>query len=300
VGALRAIGARIDYLGIEGYPPLFVRPARISLEKPVRVKGDVSSQFLTALLMALPLANAESKLAVEGALISKPYVEITLNVMRRFGVEVRGDAGTSYTIPAASYVSPGKIQVEGDASSASYFLAAGAIGGGPVRVEGLGRDSIQGDLRFTEVLERMGARVVFHENSIEVRNDSRKLRAIDMDMNHIPDAAMTAAVTALFADGPSTIRNIASWRVKETDRISAMATELRKLGASVEEGQDSLKIVPAKLRSDVAIDTYDDHRMAMSFSLVALGGVALRINDPGCVAKTFPDYFRAFASISAE
>jgi 3-phosphoshikimate 1-carboxyvinyltransferase len=202
-------------------------------------------------------------------------------------------------VPARSYTSPGRIFVEGDASSASYFLAAGALGGGPVRVEGVGRGSIQGDVRFTEVLERMGASVSLSDDAIEVRGGKGKLKALDMDMNHIPDAAMTAAVLALFADGPSTIRNVGSWRVKETDRIAAMATELRKLGAQVEEGKDFLKISPGKLKSGVAIDTYDDHRMAMSFSLVALGGVPVRINDPQCVAKTFPDYFSALRSITS-
>jgi 3-phosphoshikimate 1-carboxyvinyltransferase len=263
----------------------------------VKVRGDVSSQFLTALLMALPLLNARSRVEVSGELISKPYVEITLNVMRRFGVEVRRTGWKAFELPAAAYVAPGKIYVEGDASSASYFLAAGAIGGGPVRVEGVGRDSIQGDVRFTDVLQRMGAEVSLDENSIEVKGSGKKLRAIDMDMNHIPDAAMTVAVMALFADGPSTIRNVGSWRVKETDRIRAMATELRKLGAEVDEGSDFLRIVPRKLNANVAIDTYDDHRMAMSFSLVALGGVPVRINEPGCVAKTYPDYFRAFSGI---
>jgi 3-phosphoshikimate 1-carboxyvinyltransferase len=298
VDGLRGLGARIEYLGNEGFPPLAVHPGRISMAKAVRVRGDVSSQFLTALLMALPLSGGEGTVEVEGELISRPYVEITLNVMRRFGVEVKRDDWRSFFIPATSYVSPGRILVEGDASSASYFLAAGAIGGGPVRVEGVGRDSIQGDVRFTEVIERMGAQVAFHENSIEVKGGSGRLRAIDMDMNHIPDAAMTAAVMALFADGPSTIRNIASWRVKETDRIAAMATELRKLGAGIEAGDDYLKVTPAPLRADVAIDTYDDHRMAMCFSLAALGGVPVRINDPGCVAKTFPSYFEALAGIS--
>jgi 3-phosphoshikimate 1-carboxyvinyltransferase len=247
--------------------------------------------------MALPLLNSKSRVEVRGELISKTYVEITLNVMRRFGVEVARREWHSFEVPAARYVSPGKIYVEGDASSASYFLAAGAIGGGPVRVEGVGRDSIQGDVRFTEVLERMGARVSIGNGWIEAAG-GKKLKAVDMDLNHIPDAAMTAAVMALFADGPSTLRNIGSWRVKETDRLAAMATELRKLGARVEEGRDSLRISPGKLQTAV-IDTYDDHRMAMSFSLAALGGVLVRINDPGCVAKTFPDYFSAFASIAA-
>jgi 3-phosphoshikimate 1-carboxyvinyltransferase len=296
VDALRAIGARIDYAGNEGFPPLVVHAARLKTEN-VRVRGDVSSQFLTALLMALPLSGRPARIEVQGELISKPYVEITLNVMRRFGVEVKRSGWRWFEVPAKAYVSPGKVFVEGDASSASYFLAAGAIGGGPVRVEGVGRASIQGDVRFIEVLERMGAEIVLHENSIEVRNEARKLRPIDMDMNHIPDAAMTAAVLALFADGPSTIRNVASWRVKETDRLAAMATELRKLGADVEEGKDFLKIFPKKLKANVAIDTYDDHRMAMSFSLAALGGVPVTINDPQCVAKTFPGFFDSWREI---
>jgi 3-phosphoshikimate 1-carboxyvinyltransferase len=299
VDALRGIGARIDYAGNEGFPPLAIHAAHIDLKKPVNVRGDVSSQFLTALLMALPLLDSKSRIEVRGELISKPYVEITLNVMRRFGIEVSRTGWKAFDVPSARYTSPGRIFVEGDASSASYFLAAGAIGGGPVRVEGVGRDSIQGDVRFAEVIERMGAEVKMDENWIEVSNPgNKKLRAISMDMNHIPDAAMTAAVMALFADGPSTLRNIASWRVKETDRIAAMATELKKLGAAIEEGPDHLKIIPFKLKPGVAIDTYDDHRMAMSFSLVALGGVPVRINDPACVAKTFPDYFKAFASIA--
>jgi 3-phosphoshikimate 1-carboxyvinyltransferase len=298
VDALRGIGARIDYAGEEGYPPLHVKPAKV-VPSLVKVNGEVSSQFLTALLMALPLAGAASRIEVAGELVSKPYVEITLNAMRRFGIEVAKDAWRTFEIPHASYRSPGKVLVEGDASSASYFLAAGAIGGGPVRVEGVGRDSVQGDVRFTEVLERMGARVALEEDAIEVSNPRRKLNAFDLDLNHIPDAAMTAAVLALFADGTSRLRNIANWRVKETDRLAAMATELRKLGAEVEEGADYLRIAPGKLKAGVAIDTYDDHRMAMSFSLIALGGVAVTINEPGCVAKTFPDYFRVFESIVA-
>src|SRR5688572_28541261 len=297
VDALRGIGARIDYAGSEGFPPLSLKPGRLN-PAVVRVRGDVSSQFLSALLMALPLSAAASRIEVQGELISKPYVYLTLNVMRRFGVEVARTGWRYFEVPAGPYVRPGKIFVEGDASSASYFLAAGALGGGPVRVEGVGRDSIQGDVRFTEVLERMGARVSLLDGAIEVRSGEGGLRPIDMDLNHIPDAAMTAAVLALFADGRSTLRNIGSWRVKETDRLAAMATELRKLGADVEEGRDYLSITPAPLTPNVAIDTYDDHRMAMSFSLVSLGGVPVRINDPGCVAKTFPDYFNVFRSIT--
>jgi 3-phosphoshikimate 1-carboxyvinyltransferase len=299
VDALRGIGARIDYLEKDGFPPLAVHPGRIKVEK-ARVRGDVSSQFLTALLMALPLAGSNSRIEVQGELISKPYVEITLNVMRRFGIEVGRTGWRYFDVPPGPYRSPGKIHVEGDASSASYFLAAGALGGGPVRVEGVGRNSIQGDVRFTEVLERMGAQVSLFDDAIEVRNEKAKLKSIDMDLNHIPDAAMTAAVMALFAEGRSTLRNLASWRVKETDRLAAMATELRKLGADVEEGRDFLKIIPGKIKAGVAVDTYDDHRMAMSFSLVALGGVPVTINDPGCVAKTFPDYFSVFQSIAHE
>ena len=226
-------------------------------------------------------------------------MEITLNLMRRFGVDVPREGWQSFRVPGSrGYASPGEIHVEGDASSASYFLAAGAIAGGPVKVEGIGADSIQGDVRFVEVLERMGAQVSVGPNWIEARS-SGGLRALDADLNHIPDAAMTAAMMALFADGPSTLRNIASWRVKETDRIAAMATELRKVGALVEEGADYLRIAPPERFQAATIDTYDDHRMAMCFSLAALGGVPVRINDPGCVAKTFPEYFRVFATLGA-
>lgn len=296
VDALRGIGARIDYAGKEGFPPLVLHPSKLELDE-LKVRGDVSSQFLTALLMALPLAGKAATVKVEGELISKPYVEITLNVMERFGVSVKRDGWRAFHVRARRYSSPGKIFVEGDASSASYFLAAGAIGGGPVRVEGVGRASIQGDVRFTEVLERMGAKVLTGENWIEV-SAGESLKAIDMDLNHIPDAAMTAAVLALLADGPSTIRNVASWRVKETDRLAAMAAELRKFGAKVEEGSDYLWISPPKsLARNVLVKTYDDHRMAMSFALAALGGVPVRIEDPQCVTKTFPDFFQVFRGV---
>ena len=309
VEALRGLGASIDYDGEPGFPPLHIRPAVRPPGDRVSVRGDVSSQFVTALLIALPLTGRKLVISVEGDLISKPYVEITLNTMRRFGVEVERAGWETFTIPAgARYRSPGEIYVEGDASSASYFLAAGAIsalsGGGPVRVEGVGRDSIQGDIRFAEALERMGAGVTLGDNWIEAGAGdaarSGKLRAIDADFNHIPDAAMTVAVAALFADGTSVLRNIGSWRVKETDRIAAMATELRKLGAQVDEGADFLRVTPPAggLVPGVAIDTYDDHRVAMCFSLAALGGVSVRINDPRCVNKTFPGYFQALAGIS--
>lgn len=299
VESLRRLGADIAYLGKEGFPPLAIRPRAIR-GGAARVRGDVSSQYLSALLLALPLTGAARRIEVEGELISRPYVEITLNLMRRFGVEVAREGWKTFTVPARRYASPGEIRVEGDASSASYFLAAGAISGGPVRVEGVGRSSIQGDVRFGEVLEKMGASVSMGEDWIEAGQATRgKLKPIDADLNHIPDAAMTAAVAALFAEGTSTLRNIASWRVKETDRIAAMAKELRKLGAAVEEGADFLRITPPATLKPATIDTYDDHRMAMSFSLAALGGIRVRINDPGCVAKTFPEYFDALGSISA-
>ncbi|AXK39711.1 3-phosphoshikimate 1-carboxyvinyltransferase [Crenobacter cavernae] len=301
VDALREAGADIGYLGNDGYPPLAIAPAALKAGKVIPVKGNVSSQFLTALLMALPLTGETVTIEVVGELISKPYIEITLNLMARFGVKVEREGWQRFVIAGGqAYVSPGEIAVEGDASSASYFLAAGAIAGGPVRVEGVGRASIQGDVRFAEALEALGAKVTLGDNWIEVaKGDTDKLKAFDLDLNHIPDAAMTLAVAALFADGPCVLRNIESWRVKETDRLAAMAIELRKVGAEVEEGRDYLKVSPpAALTGDAAIDTYDDHRMAMCFSLVALGGVPVTINDPRCVAKTFPDYFDVFAQLA--
>ncbi|MBT9611871.1 MAG: bifunctional 3-phosphoshikimate 1-carboxyvinyltransferase/cytidylate kinase [Burkholderiales bacterium] len=299
VDALAQLGADIAYLGKPGFPPLEIKPATIHAGGRVSIKGNVSSQFLTALLMALPLTQADTTVEVVGELISKPYIEITLNLMARFGVTVERRGWQEFIVRGGQcYTSPGVIQVEGDASSASYFLAAGAIGGGPVRVEGVGKTSIQGDVRFVEVLQQMGATITMGEHWIEASGDGR-LKAIDADLNHIPDAAMTLAVAALFADGTTTLRNIGSWRVKETDRIHAMATELRKVGATVEEGADFIRITPpASLTPHAVIDTYDDHRMAMCFSLVALGGVPVRINDPKCVAKTFPEYFDVFQRLA--
>ncbi|WP_072294791.1 3-phosphoshikimate 1-carboxyvinyltransferase [Nitrosovibrio sp. Nv17] len=304
VDALRQMGAQIDYLGNEGYPPLEIRPARIrGGEIPIR--GSVSSQFLSGLLMALPLSvrpsHAVPAIRVAGELVSQPYIGLTLALMERFGVRVEHEAWRRFTLPGGQrYRSPGEFHVEGDASSASYFLAAGAIGGGPVRVEGIGRDSLQGDIRFADALEQMGARIGWGAGWIEARApESGRLRAVDLDCNHIPDAAMTLAVTALFAEDTTVLRNIASWRVKETDRLAAMSRELRKFGAIVEEGEDYLRITPPDggLVGNVAVDTYDDHRMAMSFSLIALAR-PLRINEPECVGKTFPDYFERFAAIT--
>lgn len=306
VDALNKVGMRIEYTGMPGFPPLHIRRGALQTGN-IKVRGNVSSQFLTSLLMAAPLLAKLQAVTIEvvGELISKPYIEITLNLMRRFGVTVQRDGWQAFTVqPEQQYKSPGSIHVEGDASSASYFLAAGAIAGGPVRVVGVGRDSIQGDVRFVEALQQMGATITMGENWIECSHNG-PLKAIDADFNHIPDAAMTIAVAALYADGPSRLRNIGSWRVKETDRLAAMAIELRKLGAEVEEGDDYLVIIPPATLRAATIDTYDDHRMAMCFSLATLDGALrqgarVRINDPKCVAKTFPDYFTAFAKIASQ
>lgn len=306
VDALNSIGAQIKYTQNAGFPPLEILPFQASDASRVKVRGDVSSQFLTALLMALPLLKKQVTVEVVGELISKPYIEITLNLMKRFDVTVSRDQWREFVIADdAVYKSPREIHVEGDASSASYFLAAAAIAGGSacagVRVKGVGKTSIQGDVRFAETLGLMGATVTTGDDWIEATAPTAgKLKAIDVDLNHIPDAAMTIAICALFATGTTTIRNIASWRVKETDRISAMANELRKIGAMVVEGADYISVTPPeKLTANAKIDTYDDHRMAMCFSLVALGGVQITINDPGCVAKTFPDYFSVFSTVAS-
>jgi 3-phosphoshikimate 1-carboxyvinyltransferase len=298
VDALHHIGCQIEYIGNIGFPPLKISPANIDVSQPIQIRGDVSSQFLTALLMALPLTGKQATIEVVGELISKPYIEITLNLMAKFGVNVKREGWQKFIIPTTHYYqSPGQYFVEGDASSASYFFAAGVIGNGPVLVEGVNKDSIQGDIKFTEVLDKMGSPANWGNHHTIAKKNS-PIKALDLDCNHIPDAAMTLAIMALFADGTTTLRNIASWRVKETDRISAMATELRKVGAIVEEGADYIKITPpAKLIPNAVIDTYDDHRMAMCFSLVSLGGVPITINDPKCVAKTFPNYFEEFAKI---
>ena len=309
VDALTQIGAAVEYTGNRGFPPLVIRAGNIQIDRPIPIRGDVSSQFLTGLLMALPLVTARgdkpATIEVVGDLISKPYIEITLAMMRQFGVVVERDGASRFVVPAgvaARYVSPGRYAVEGDASSASYFLAAGAIGGGPIRVEGVGINALQGDVKFADALASMGARVTMEDNAIIAQAPADGcLRAINADMNHIPDAAMTLAVVALFAQGTTRLTNIASWRVKETDRIAAMATELRKLGATVEEGADFIAVTPpGALTSNAAIDTYDDHRIAMCFALASLGrrGVPIRINDPACVNKTFPLFFDALTSIT--
>lgn len=292
VDSLRQAGADISYLKTEGYPPLTIE-GKMLQGGTVDVDGSVSSQFLTALLMAAPLFSDATRIRIKGNLVSKPYIDITLDTMAKFGVMVENHDYAEFYISAGQrYRSPGTFMVEGDASSASYFLAAGAIKGGTVRVTGVGKDSVQGDIRFAEVLEKMGASVSWHEHYIEVTG--APLHGVDMDLNHIPDAAMTIATTALFASGTTCIRNIYNWRVKETDRLHAMATELRKLGADVDEGDDYLCVTPPETLRHAQIDTYNDHRIAMCFSLVALSDTPVTINDPGCTAKTFPDYFERF------
>ena len=308
VDALRALGCSVQYLGQDGFPPLHIGQPNLKLDQPIPVRGDVSSQFLTALLMALPLAARAQDIVIDvvGELISKPYIEITLQLLARFGVKVHRDGWARFVIPARSrYRSPGEIHVEADASSASYFIAAGALSAsasGPngLKIEGVGEASIQGDIRFVEAARLMGAQIDSGPNWLRAERGAWPLKAIDLDCNHIPDAAMTLGVMALYADGPSTLRNIASWRVKETDRIAAMAAELRKLGAEVEEGADFIRITPPSVWQAASLHTYDDHRMAMCGSLAAFNaaGLPVRIEDPKCVAKTFPDYFETLFELA--
>ena len=295
VDALREADADVTYLKNEGYPPLQIKGKTLNGGE-MSVDGSVSSQFLTALLMAAPLFSGDVTIRIKGELVSKPYIDITLDTMAKFGVTVENDNYQTFTVSGdAMYIAPGKFMVEGDASSASYFLAAGAIKGGTVRVTGIGQNSIQGDIRFADVLEAMGATVVWNDEYVEITG--APLKGVNMDMNHIPDAAMTIATTALFAEGPTTMTNIYNWRVKETDRLAAMATELQKLGAKVEEGHDYIKVWPTDSLKHAEIDTYNDHRIAMCFSLVALSDTPVTINDPGCTRKTFPDYFTRFKTL---
>jgi len=293
---LRQAGANINYLENEGYPPLQIE-ANALKGGEVSIDGTISSQFLTALLMAAPMAQDDMKITILGELVSKPYIDITLHLMKAFGVEVENDNYKTFKIKGRqTYKAIDSFMVEGDASSASYFLAAAAIKGGTVKVTGIGKNSVQGDVAFADVLEKMGAKVEWGDDYVSVTKG--ELHAVDMDFNHIPDAAMTIATTALFAEGTTTLRNIYNWRVKETDRLFAMATELRKVGAEVDEGEDYLTITPPETLKHAAIDTYDDHRIAMCFSLLALDPVSVTINEPECTAKTFPTYFEVLESIS--
>ncbi|PSJ81442.1 3-phosphoshikimate 1-carboxyvinyltransferase [Neisseria iguanae] len=301
VDALLIAGADIQYLGNEHYPPLQINAFTGNGTRVIPIKGNVSSQFLTALLMALPLTGEAFEIHMVGELISKPYIDITLKLMAQFGVNIENDDYRIFKIPAGTrYHAPEVLHVEGDASSASYFLGAGLISGTPIRVTGIGLNSIQGDVAFARELEKIGAHAVWGDNFIEIsRAEGQAVKAFDLDANHIPDAAMTLAVIALASGKPCTLRNIGSWRVKETDRIAAMANELRKLGAEVAEEEEAIYITPPpQLNADAAIDTYDDHRIAMCFSLVSLLGVPVTINDPKCTHKTFPTYFDVFGEIT--
>ncbi|MGX1924577.1 3-phosphoshikimate 1-carboxyvinyltransferase [Vibrio sp. NH-7] len=297
VDALRQAGAEVEYLENENFPPLKIHGTGLK-GGTVEIDGSISSQFLTAFLMSAPLAQDDVTIKIVGDLVSKPYIDITLHIMAQFGVNVENNNYQEFVIrKGQSYVAPGDFLVEGDASSASYFLAAAAIKGGEIKVTGIGKNSIQGDIQFADALEKMGAQIEWGDDYVISRVG--ELKAVDMDFNHIPDAAMTIATTALFAKGTTAIRNVYNWRVKETDRLSAMATELRKVGAEVEEGEDYIIVNPPAKLTHAAIDTYDDHRMAMCFSLVALSDTPVTINDPKCTSKTFPDYFDKLAGLSA-
>jgi 3-phosphoshikimate 1-carboxyvinyltransferase len=296
VDALAQLDADIEYLENKTYPPVQIKGKALT-GKTVKIDGSISSQFLTAILIVAPLLKTDMSIEIEGELVSKPYIDITLDIMARFGVKVEHNNYQLFTVKGQqSYQALDKYMVEGDASSASYFLAAGAIKGGQVTVHGVGKLSVQGDKYFADVLEKMGAEVIWHDESITVIG--KPLSSVDMDMNHIPDAAMTIATTALFAKGTTTIRNIYNWRVKETDRLTAMATELRKVGATVTEGVDYLSITPPAVFNHAEVDTYNDHRVAMCFSLVALSDMPVTINDPKCTAKTFPDYFDKLSQVT--
>jgi len=296
VDALRQVGANVQYLKNDDYPPLKISGQGLKGGE-ISIDGSISSQFLTAVLMAAPLFEEGAVIRMEGELVSKPYIDITIHIMKTFGINVVNEDYQVFRVEGGQqYQAPGTYMVEGDASSASYFLAAGAIKGGTVKVTGIGKNSVQGDIRFAEVLEAMGATIERSEDAITVTG--APLTAVDMDMNHIPDAAMTIATTALFAEGTTTIRNIYNWRVKETDRLAAMATELRKIGAEVDEGDDYISVTPTTDIKLADIDTYNDHRIAMCFSLIALSDTPVIINDPKCTSKTFPDYFDRLATIS--
>ncbi|MBE0379044.1 3-phosphoshikimate 1-carboxyvinyltransferase [Pseudoalteromonas prydzensis] len=296
VDALQALGGDVSYLKNKDYPPLKIVGGQIN-GGDVEIDGSISSQFLTALLMAAPLFNGDTNITIKGTLVSKPYIDITLDVMARFGIVVTHDDYKTFTVKGAQqYQAVERIMVEGDASSASYFVAAAAIAGGEIEIKGVGAKSVQGDIGFAKVMEQVGAKIDWYDERLVVRKG--QLKGVDIDANAIPDAAMTLATVALFADGPTAIRNIYNWRVKETDRLHAMATELRKVGAEVVEGEDFIEITPPKQFNDVAIDTYDDHRIAMCFAMVAVGGKPITINDPKCTYKTFPTFFNVLASVS--
>jgi 3-phosphoshikimate 1-carboxyvinyltransferase len=298
VDALVQWNCDIEYLGSKDYPPLHIRGKALKAGS-VKIDGSVSSQFLTAVLMVAPLLDGDSVIEIEGELVSKPYIDITLALMSRFGVDVHNDNYQRFIVQGKQqYQAPGDFLVEGDASSASYFLAAAAIAGGTIKVTGIGKNAVQGDIHFADALEAMGATVDWGFDYISVTRN--QLNGISRDYNAIPDAAMTIATTALFAKGPTLISNVYNWRVKETDRLAAMATELRKVGAVVEEGQDYIRIEPPAEIQHASIATYNDHRMAMCFSMLAFAKAGVTIEDPDCTRKTFPQYFEVFASLTSQ
>ncbi|HDZ31561.1 3-phosphoshikimate 1-carboxyvinyltransferase [Pseudoalteromonas sp. AS84] len=296
VDALQTLGGDVTYTKHKDYPPLKIVGGQINGGE-VEIDGSISSQFLTALLMAAPLFNGDTNITIKGTLVSKPYIDITLGVMARFGIDVEHSDYVTFNVKGGQqYQSVERIMVEGDASSASYFVAAAAIAGGEIEIKGVGAKSVQGDIGFAKVMEQVGAKIDWYDERLVVRKG--ELNGVDIDANAIPDAAMTLATVALFAKGKTAIRNIYNWRVKETDRLYAMATELRKVGAEVVEGEDFIEITPPEHFNDVAIDTYDDHRIAMCFAMVAVGGKPITINDPKCTYKTFPTFFNVLASVS--
>jgi 3-phosphoshikimate 1-carboxyvinyltransferase len=297
VEPLRAMGADIEYLGLEGYPPLRIQGQRL-MGGHIKMAANLSSQYVSAMLMAAPLMAGETTIELTGKLVSAPYIQMTLTMMRRFGIHVQATP-RGYHIPQqAGYRAPQQYQMEGDASTASYFLAAAAVAG-EVTVQGVGRDSLQGDLAFLGVLQQMGAGISIDTNQLTCRSQGG-LQGIDVSATDFPDAAMTLAVLALFAQGSTTIRDIYNWRIKETDRLTAMATELVKVGATVKAGCDYITITPPRAIAPALIETYDDHRMAMAFSLLCFSSRGVRLANPECVVKTCPDYFMMLRSITEQ
>ena len=297
VDALEQMGSSIQYEKNHGYPPITINNSSIEISEPIQIKGDISSQYLTALLIAGPISNNEFNIEVIGDLISKPYIDITLKLLTKFNIFYNNDNWRLFSLKKDSvYRNPTKIFVEGDASSASYFFAAASLAGS-IEIKGINKDSIQGDLKFLDIISKMGAKIEYKSDSIQVSRASN-LKGLEIDCIEIPDAAMTLAIMAVFADKPTKLKNIGSWRVKETDRILAMNNELTKMGVEVSTTHDSMTIFPQKqLNDNISIETYNDHRIAMCFSLFCLKNLNITIQDPNCVNKTYPDYFKDLKSV---
>ena len=297
VDALEQMGSSIQYEKNHGYPPITINNSSIEISEPIQIKGDISSQYLTALLIAGPISNNEFNIEVIGDLISKPYIDITLKLLTKFNIFYNNDNWRLFSLKKDSvYRNPTKIFVEGDASSASYFFAAASLAGS-IEIKGINKDSIQGDLKFLDIISKMGAKIEYKSDSIQVSKASN-LKGLEIDCIEIPDAAMTLAIMAVFADKPTKLKNIGSWRVKETDRILAMDNELTKMGVEVSTTHDSMTIFPQKqLNDNISIETYNDHRIAMCFSLFCLKNLNITIQDPNCVNKTYPDYFKDLKSV---